>query len=152
MFSCGASIKSSLPRDTKQYYVNITNNTIKDNTNRNTMLSSKKKVPKSLSECYQIDNVSGELYNWSDRLKVWGCAILWILIILGVISTIANAIQIADVEEELVFITVITSVITWGFYTLIEYCTYNVLSLLTWICNNCGQMRTQSPCPQCGNE
>ena len=94
------------------------------------MSSSEKKVPKSLKECYATDNVSSNLWSWSEWLEVWGGRVLVILIIIGIISTIGQAIQVADIDEDLVFITVITSMITWILYAFIEYCAYHVLSLL----------------------
>ena len=94
------------------------------------MSSSEKKVPKSLKECYATDKVSSNLWSWSERLEVWGGRVLVILIIIGIISTIGQAIQVVDIDEDLVFITVITSIITWILYAFIEYCVYHVLSLL----------------------
>ena len=56
------------------------------------MSSSQKKVPKSLKECYATDNVSSNLWSWSNRLEEWGRTFLVILIIVGIISTITDAI------------------------------------------------------------
>lgn len=94
------------------------------------MLSSEKKIPKSLKECYATDNVSSNLWGWSEWLEVWGGRVLVILIIIGIISTIAQAVQVAQIDENLVFLTVITSIATWVLYAFIEYCAYHVLSLL----------------------
>ncbi len=164
----------------------------------------KKTVPTSLKECYEVDEVSKKLSQWADWLKIWGKRILIIMLVFGVFSTIEDAIAMADIEEEMVVFTIITSLASWALYAFIEYCTYNAVSLLvlalativqntkitacvslynaskeepvvaeeepkttaevkvvkevtketahSWRCSNCGTMRTQSPCPNCGNE
>ena len=166
----------------------------------------KKDVPTSLEECYEIDDVSRKLSQWADWLKVWGKRVLIILLIFGIFSTIEDAVAMADIEEELVAFTIISSLASWGLYAFIEYCTYNAVALLvlalativqntkttaytalynaskseskngpenvvstemfetktkdvakkevkhSWLCNNCGKLRTESPCPNCGNE
>ena len=94
------------------------------------MLNSENKIPKSLKECYASDNVSNNLWCWSEWLEVWGSRFLVILIIIAIISTIAQAVQVADINEDLVSLTVITSTATWALYAFIEYCIYHVLSLL----------------------
>ena len=94
------------------------------------MLFSKNKIPKSLKECYEEDSVSVNLWHWSDWLKSWGGKVLGVLIVVGIIFTIAEAIQVADIDKDLVVFTVINSIIIWGLYAFLEYCAYNVLSLL----------------------
>ncbi len=94
------------------------------------MSTTEKKIPKSLKDCYVTDAVSYKLWYWSDWLEVWGGRVLIALIVIGIISIIAQAVQIADINEDLVFITVISSLVKWAIYVFIEYCAYNVLSLL----------------------
>lgn len=94
------------------------------------MPNSEKKIPKSLKDCYATDNVSSNLWNWSNWLEVWGGRVLIILIIIGIISTIGDAREISIIDEDLVFMTVISSITTWVLYAFIEYCAYNALSLL----------------------
>jgi len=94
------------------------------------MSSSEKKIPKSLEDCCETDKVSGILWSWSDWLELWGSRILVVLIILGVISIIGQAMQVANIDEDMVFLTVVTSALTWSLYAIIEYCVYHVLSLL----------------------
>ena len=166
----------------------------------------KKDVPTSLEECYEVDAVSKKLSQWADWLRIWGKRVLIILIVFGIFSTIEDAVDMADIDEELVVFTIITSLASWVLYAFIEYCTYNAVALLvlalativqntkitartilynasksetnketenvvateiaeikekkvvrnetkhSWRCNNCGKMRTESPCPHCGNE
>ena len=94
------------------------------------MALSNKRIPKSLEECYEEDVVSKDLWMWSQRLVEWGKEVLGTLIVIGSISTIIDAVEMADINEDLVIYTVISSITTWGLYSLIEFCTYNVLSLL----------------------
>ena len=166
----------------------------------------KKDIPTSLKECYETDDVSRKLSQWADWLKIWGKRVLIILLIFGIFSTIEDAIAMADIDEDLVVLTIISSLASWGLYAFIEYCTYNAIALLvlalativqntkitayttlynasksepekqseniastetaetksenivkkevkhSWRCNSCGKMRTESPCPNCGNE
>lgn len=94
------------------------------------MLYSERRIPKSLKDCYATDYVSSNLWNWSNQLESWGRIILVILIIIGIISTIGQAVLVAEDNVDFVFLTVITSIATWTFYAFIEYCVYHVLSLL----------------------
>ena len=87
-------------------------------------------IPKSLEECYEEDSISKELWQWSEWLKSWGLKVLGLLIVIGIISTIGDAVQMADIDEDLVIYTVISSIISWGLYAFIEFCAYNVLALL----------------------
>lgn len=162
----------------------------------------KKDIPTSLKECYETDDVSRKLSQWADWLKIWGKRVLIILLIFGIFSTIEDAIAMADIDEDLVVLTIVSSLLSWGLYAFIEYCIYNAVALLVlalativqntkisaytalynaskcesenvattemvetksenavkkegkhlWRCNNCGKMRTESPCPNCGNE
>lgn len=94
------------------------------------MANSEKKIPKSLKECYVTDSVSNSLWSWAGWLETWGKGFFIVLIIIGIISTVMQAVQVAEVDEGLLFVTIITSAITWALYAFIEYCTYHVLSLL----------------------
>ncbi len=99
-------------------------------TEENVVAGSEKKIPTSLRECYATDRVSVNLWSWSNLLEVWGKRVLILLVIIGIISTIGDGIEIANIDKDLVFITVIISIIKWGLYTAFTYCSYNVLSLL----------------------
>lgn len=93
-------------------------------------MSYKKIVPTSLEECYEPDDVSRKLLQWADWLKIWGKRVLIILLIFGIFSTIEDAVAMADIDEELVVFTIISSLASWVLYAFIEYCTYNAVSLL----------------------
>lgn len=92
--------------------------------------NSEKQIPKNLSECTKSNATVDTLHAWAERLENWGQIFFVVLIIIGIISTIIDTVQIADVNEELVFSTLVTSIITWALYAFIEFCTYHVLALL----------------------
>ena len=86
------------------------------------MKYSEKKVPGSLKECYSSDHVAESLWNWSGWLDVWGQRILVVLVFIGIVSTINDAIKVADIDEDLVFLSIIGSVLSWSLYVFLEYC------------------------------
>ncbi len=89
-----------------------------------------KKVPKTLSECTQSDATVDNLHAWAERLENWGAIFFVVLIIVGIIATVVETIQVADVNEDMAFSAFLTSAITWGVYAFIEYCVYHALALL----------------------
>ena len=91
---------------------------------------SDKLIPKTLAECTQRDATVTNLHIWAERLESWGQILFVILIIIGIISTITDTVTMADIDEDMAFMTCITSAITWGIYAFIEYCAYHVLALL----------------------
>ena len=91
---------------------------------------SKKQIPKTLSECTSPDATASNLHYWSEKLENWGQILFVILIIIGIISTIVDTVNMADINEDMAFATCITSAITWALYAFIEYCAYHVLALL----------------------
>ena len=91
---------------------------------------SEKQIPKTLSECTSPDATASNLHYWSEKLENWGQILFVILIIIGIISTIVDTVNMADIDEDMAFATCITSAITWALYAFIEYCAYHVLALL----------------------
>ena len=89
-----------------------------------------KRIPNSLAECTRCNETVTNLYSWAERLENWGEKLFVVLIIIGILSTIVNTVNIIEVDEDLVFVTAVTSIITWAIYAFIEYCTYHVLALL----------------------
>ena len=89
-----------------------------------------KRIPKTLNECLKPDSTVTNLHFWAERLENWGQILLIIIIIAGVILTIVEAVSVADVNEDMVFSSIVTSLMTWGLYAFIEYCAYHVLALL----------------------
>ena len=89
-----------------------------------------KHIPKTLSECTRSDATVDNLHAWAERLENWGAIFFVVLIIVGIISTVVETIQVADVNEDMAFSTFLTSAITWGVYAFIEYCAFHVLALL----------------------
>ena len=89
-----------------------------------------KQIPKTLSDCTKRDYTVANLHSWAERLENWGKTLLVLLITTGIVSTIIEGISIADIDEDLVFITCLSSIMKWGFYAFVEYCLYHVLALL----------------------
>jgi len=91
---------------------------------------SEKQIPETLSECTSPDATASNLHDWSGKLENWGKILFVILIIIGIISTIVDTVNMADINEDMAFVTCITSAIIWALYAFIEYCAYHVLALL----------------------
>ena len=52
--------------------------------------------------------------------------------VIGVIETILSGISAAEIDEEMVFGVVISSLIQWFFYAVIEYAAYNFISTILY--------------------
>jgi hypothetical protein len=89
-----------------------------------------KQIPKTLNDCVESDATVANLHSWAEWLESWGKFLFRALIVIGIISTIFDAIEAADVSEELIVGAIITSAISWALYAFIEYCAYHVLALL----------------------
>ena len=107
-----------------------------------------KQIPKTLRECVREDGTVNNLHLWAERLEDWGRILFFVLIIVGIIVTFANAretsklldevydkvspaeLAAAGVEIPSVFDVVINDLWTWGLYAFLEYCAYHVLALL----------------------
>ena len=61
--------------------------------------SSNTEIPFSIDRCSRIDPVASELWSWSEKIEKLGMVIFWIIIVLGIVVAITNAIT---VEEHLV--------------------------------------------------
>ncbi len=86
-----------------------------------------KKVPKSLNECLTADPVSNNLWTWCQRIENYGKILFWILVVGGIIVAIATVYTGPMDENGPLFFQ---SIIQWGIYAFLEYCTYHVLALL----------------------
>ena len=89
-----------------------------------------KQIPKTLDDCIRENTVVSELRVWVERIEKWGIILLTILIIVGVVSTIIEAVSVAEINEDMVFPTIVSSLITWGFYAAIEYFAFQFFALL----------------------
>lgn len=54
------------------------------------MLNAKEKVPKSLDECMVNSLAADNLRSWAEWVEKWGSIVLWLLIIIGSISSIVG--------------------------------------------------------------
>lgn len=108
-----------------------------------------KHIPKTLTECTRIDPTVSNLHIWTERLEAFGKALFFILIAIGIISTIAEGITVheylnemkkyvnyeellaeAGMEMPSVLDVVISSIIKWGLLAYLEYCAYHALALI----------------------
>lgn len=89
-----------------------------------------KQIPKNLSDCTRSDATIDNLHLWAYRLEDWGKAFFYVLIVVGILSTIISTVQMIDVNEDAIFTTFLSSLINWALYAFIEYCAFHVLALL----------------------
>jgi hypothetical protein len=94
----------------------------------------KKKIPQSIDECRESgasDPTVCNLHLWAERLERWGRYVFGIMIVLGIISTIEAGISAAySSADDLILPAVLSSLICWVIYALIEYCAYHAIALL----------------------
>ncbi len=101
----------------------------------------KKKVPKTLRQCYAEDRVSGELWEWYNKVETLGHGLMVVLIICAVIATFYNGFfhyetstsYYGGVSTELEFgfdfISLIVTAFMWSVYVLIEYVVFRMCAL-----------------------
>lgn len=95
-------------------------------------------VPKSLAECMEYDTFAEQISNWSKRVEQFGKCIFIILIITGVIlsitgsyvETTSSGYLSVYYDTEFSGSLFLTNIVTWGIYSLIEYCVYHAIALL----------------------
>lgn len=87
-------------------------------------------IPNSLEECTHTGETVSNLYRFASQLEKWGTRLLIVLMIAGVIFTIANTVSLIDVNEELIIPTLISSVLSWSIYTAIAFFAYHILAML----------------------
>ena len=87
-------------------------------------------IPETLDECYAPDKVSEDLWNWSDHIKTIGQWVVGILVVIGIFATISSGIEMAAIDDDLIAIPVISSIISWTLYILVAVATFKIISLL----------------------
>ena len=110
--------------------------------------NTKKRIPKSLKECYQTDNVTNNLWLWCERLEKWGLRICIFLAAIGIVTIIYNTIETVKFLDELgidyfeittgaaklgiksVPEVLLENLFLWSLYCFLEYCAYHALALL----------------------
>ena len=97
--------------------------------------NAEKKIPRDLKSCYKIDSLTRNLWMWCERIEQWGKFLFWILIIVGVFTILAAAIDAYDKAyygEELFSVSEVVFKVSlkWVFYSFLEYCIWNVSALL----------------------
>lgn len=95
------------------------------------MFSNKERndIPKTLSDCIKPDATVENLHAWAERLESWGAYFCIILLVIGIISTCMNVYAVSS-EEELILGTALSSLVTWGIYIIIAFCSFHVFALL----------------------
>lgn len=108
-----------------------------------------KEIPKALTDCTKQDPTVSNLHAWAERLETLGKALFIIIIVIGIISTFVDGVttyeyleaidpfgrdrqQLADAGIEIpnVFDVVVSSIIRWSLYAVLEYCAYHVFALI----------------------
>ena len=89
-----------------------------------------KRIPKSLNECVVSNATVDNLHLWAERLENWGNILLVILIIIGIVTTVSETLQMYELNEELTLVTCITSLLSWGLYAFLTYCATHAIALL----------------------
>ena len=103
-------------------------------------------IPKNLSECTKTNATVANLHNWSEWLEKWGKIIFWVIVIIGAVVSVVEAVDTHEFRSEYryeleelerlgtpvptVAEVFISNILTWGFYAFLEYCAYHVLALL----------------------
>lgn len=106
-----------------------------------------KHIPTSLAECTREDATVSNLHLWAERLETLGKVLFIILIVVGIIATIAEGITTAEYFEEMessvskyelaaagielpsVLDVVVSSILKWSLFAYLEYCIYHVMAL-----------------------
>lgn len=88
-----------------------------------------RKVPDTLEKCLEVDPLSQNLWDWAENLEKFGAIILLLIIIAGIVFT-GLAVVEADYYGESSLWVGCSTIFTWVFYAIIEYCVYHALSLL----------------------
>ncbi len=109
-----------------------------------------KTIPKDLKDCYKTDSITQNLWSWCERLERWGYILCVIMVFVGIIAIISNAVETAQLLDEYnidtyeirelmaeegikvksVFEVVVEDIIKWSLYCFLEYCAYHILALL----------------------
>ena len=104
-------------------------------------MATEKSIPKTLKECCQTGSLAADLMAWYGRIQSLGSILMIVLIIAGLIVSIAGSYSTqvvthgyyytyTDTETTFSWTVFFTSIATWTLYILMEYVAYNVLSLL----------------------
>ena len=88
------------------------------------------RIPNTLEECTNTGKTVSDLYHYALHLEKCGKFLFVILIIVGIIFTVVETVSLIDVNEELIIPTLISSLLSWSFYAVIEFFVYHVLAML----------------------
>ena len=88
------------------------------------------RIPNTLEECTNTGKTVSNLYHYALQLEKWGKRLFVILIVVGIIFTVVETVSLIDVNEELIIPTLISSLLSWSVYAVIEFFVYHVLAML----------------------
>lgn len=88
------------------------------------------RIPNALEECTNTGKISSNLYHYALQLEKWGKRLFVILIVVGIIFTVVETVSLIDVNEELIIPTLISSLLSWSIYAVIEFFAYHILAML----------------------
>lgn len=92
-----------------------------------------RRIPRNLNECCQTNEVSEKLFSWSQKIEILGGIFCFVLCLVGIIATIWQtyiAVEVTRIDEDLIFITVVSSLCKWGLYAIVEYVVYTAVYML----------------------
>ena len=94
----------------------------------------KRKFPKSLRRCLEIDPVSANLWRWCQRLESLGLFLFWAIIGIGTILAFTTAfVETGEgryTDKEFDFWLFVFNLAKTALYAYLEYIVYHVLALL----------------------
>ena len=88
------------------------------------------RIPNTLEECTNTGTTVSNLYNYAIQLEKWGKRLFVILIVVGIIFTVVETVSLIDVNEELIIPTLISCLLSWSIYAVIEFFAYHILAML----------------------
>ncbi len=92
----------------------------------------KRETPKTLEECMEVNSTAKNVKEWAGNVDDWGSILLFFVIVVGIISIVISAGEMYDYDEDLVVGTIISGILSWGLYAIIEYYTYKFISMLLY--------------------
>ncbi|MBQ3123956.1 MAG: hypothetical protein IJC09_00855 [Clostridia bacterium] len=115
-------------------YENLKNSAREQSTRFENMFkkASKRKIPKSIDDCTEVDPVSEELWGWAESTERWGKILLVIYILYGIITAITTAIVVDAYGSPDGFNVAlcISGVIKCAIYAVLAYILYHLIALL----------------------
>ena len=105
--------------------------------------NNQKNIPRNLEECYRQNDVSADLRSWGKKAEKLGKVLFIIIIIAGIIVSLATSItsktvikgsyySYTDTETDFNFQLFLIKSVTYAIYAFAEYCIYHIVVLLMY--------------------